>query len=72
VINIEAFGMFMLRRLIINSIFVSTAVRALDLKVFDFCQCIAVNMKYHVILEDIFLMLHNWRLWPLWPTFQFF
>lgn len=54
VINIQVFGMFMLRGLINNSIFVSAAVRVLDLKVCEFYQCIAVTMKYHVILEDIF------------------
>jgi len=54
VINIQVFGMFMLRGLINNRIFVSAAVRVLDLKVCEFCQCIAVNMKYRVILKDIF------------------
>lgn len=54
VINIQVFGMFMVHGLINNSIFVRTAVRVLDLKVCEFCQCTAVTMKYHVIIEDIF------------------
>jgi len=49
-INIQVFAMFILRGLINNSIFVSAAVRFLNLKVCEFCQCIAVNMKYNIIL----------------------